>query len=158
MTALLTPGHAPGHLAFHLPDRSALLAGDLISGLSTILIDPVEGHMGLYLESVRRAAELGCRTVLPAHGPPLPGKSLGKLLAHREKWESRIRDLLTPDPRPLDEIAGEAYPDASDVPLVLKRFQALAHLCEMERRGEARRADVEGLAWAEARANPVLRR
>jgi len=147
MTALHTPGHAPGHLAFHLPDRSVLLAGDLISGLSTILIDPVEGHMGLYLDSVRRVAGLGCRSVLPAHGPPLPGKSLEKLVAHREERERRIRALLTADPRPLDEIAREAYPDAPEVPVVLKRTQTLAHLLEMERRTDARRSDTEGLAW-----------
>jgi len=147
MTALHTPGHAPGHLAFHLTERSALLAGDLVSGLSTILIDPVEGHMGLYLESVRRVAKLGCRSVLPAHGPPLPGKALEKLVTHRLEREGRIRALLTAQPRPLHEIAGEAYPDAPEVPVALKRPQALAHLLEMERRGEAQRSDAEGEAW-----------
>jgi glyoxylase-like metal-dependent hydrolase (beta-lactamase superfamily II)/8-oxo-dGTP pyrophosphatase MutT (NUDIX family) len=147
MTALLTPGHAAGHLAFHLPDRSVLLAGDLISGLSTILIDPVEGHMGLYLDSVRRAAELGCRTVLPAHGPPLPGRSLEKLVKHRLEREERIRTILTTAPRPLDEIAHEAYPDAPEVPVMLKRSQARAHLLDLERRGEVRRSEAEGEAW-----------
>jgi len=147
MTALHTPGHAPGHLAFHLPDRSVLLAGDLVSGLSTILIDPDEGHMGQYLESVRRVARLGCRSVLPAHGPPLPGKALDKLVAHREEREGRIRALLSADPRPLDEIARAAYPDAPEVPVVLKRPQALAHLLEMERRGEVQRSGPDGEAW-----------
>jgi glyoxylase-like metal-dependent hydrolase (beta-lactamase superfamily II) len=151
MTALHTPGHAPGHLAFHLADRSVLFAGDLISGLSTILIDPTEGHMGLYLESVRRVAKLGCRSVLPAHGPPLPGKALDRLVAHRAEREDRIRALLGAASRPLDEIAREAYPDAPDAPHVLKRSQALAHLLEMERRGEVRKEvrkeDDSGEGW-----------
>ena len=62
---------------------------------------------------------------------------------------------MTAEPRPLDEIAGGAYPDAPDVPLVLKRSQALAHLIEMERRGVARRVDADGLAWIEPGRNKM---
>jgi glyoxylase-like metal-dependent hydrolase (beta-lactamase superfamily II)/8-oxo-dGTP pyrophosphatase MutT (NUDIX family) len=150
MTALHTPGHAPGHLAFHLSGPAVLLAGDLISGLSTILIDPVEGRMGEYLDSVRRVEKLGCRRVLPAHGPPLSGKALDRLVTHREEREGRIHALLGTEPRRLDEIAREAYPDAPEAPEVLKRSQTLAHLFEMERRGVARRSRTDGIAWIAA--------
>src|SRR5262245_60100835 len=38
LLALHTPGHAPGHLAFFEERHGALIAGDLVSGLSTILV------------------------------------------------------------------------------------------------------------------------
>ena len=84
LRAYRTPGHASGHLVFHVADRGQLVAGDLLSGLSTIMIDPVEGDMGLYLASLERARDLRCRQLLPGHGPPLPGKALDRLIAHRK--------------------------------------------------------------------------
>ena len=74
MEAHHTPGHAPGHLAFHLRERRALIAGDMVGGMSTILIDPEQGDMGAYLDSLERLRRLDCRTLLPGHGPPLPAK------------------------------------------------------------------------------------
>src|SRR5205807_8453394 len=35
LTAVFTPGHAPGHLAFHEPRRELLFAGDMASTLSS---------------------------------------------------------------------------------------------------------------------------
>lgn len=144
---LHTPGHAPGHLALHLPARDVLLAGDLISGMSTILIDPREGSMSLYLQSLRRVAALGCRTVLPAHGPPLPGRSIPDLLEHRLQREDRIRDILASGPSDLDTIARTAYRDVPEMPVVLTRLQSLSHLIHLEERGEARRGDDSGESW-----------
>jgi glyoxylase-like metal-dependent hydrolase (beta-lactamase superfamily II) len=143
---LHTPGHAPGHVALHLREREALLAGDLISGLSTILIDPRDGRMGPYLQSLRRVAALGCRTVLPAHGPPLPGDSIPKLVEHRLEREVRIRDLLASGPVDLDTLAVAAYRDVPGMPVALKRLQCLSHLLHLEERGEARRNEL-GESW-----------
>jgi glyoxylase-like metal-dependent hydrolase (beta-lactamase superfamily II) len=54
LVTLETPGHAPGHLAFHLPERQAAIVGDLLSSLSTILVDPEEGDMDAFLASLER--------------------------------------------------------------------------------------------------------
>jgi glyoxylase-like metal-dependent hydrolase (beta-lactamase superfamily II)/8-oxo-dGTP pyrophosphatase MutT (NUDIX family) len=143
---LHTPGHAPGHVALHLREREALLAGDLISGLSTILIDPRDGRMGPYLQSLRRVAALGCRTVLPAHGPSLPGDSIPKLVEHRLEREVRIRDLLASGPVDLDKLAVAAYRDVPGMPVALTRLQCLSHLLHLEERGEARRNEL-GESW-----------
>lgn len=144
LRALHTPGHAPGHLAFHLPGRDVLIAGDLVSGLSTILIDPASGEMGSYLDSLRKMKALRCRTLLPSHGPPLPAKALDRLLEHRAEREERIRESLARRPRALAEIAREAYRDAPEMPGLLTERQTLSHLLHLEKGGKARR---EGERW-----------
>ena len=67
-TAVHTPGHAEGHLCFEV--GGATIAGDMVAGLGTILIDPSEGRHGA--ATSRRSS--GCsrapaKTLLPAHGP-----------------------------------------------------------------------------------------
>jgi ribonuclease/clavin/mitogillin len=149
LRAVFTPGHAPGHLVFHVPERETLIAGDLLSGMSTIVIDPAEGDMGAYLDSLRRAAEIGCRTVLPAHGPPLPARAIGKTIEHRKGRKKRVLNALSVDgPVSLAEITRAAYRDTPDAPAVLKEMQTLAHLVHLESEGQACRADPEGRSWS----------
>lgn len=142
-----TPGHAAGHLAFMVPERGALIAGDLVSGVSTILVDPSEGDMDAYLGALRKASALGCRIVLPGHGPPLAPEALAALLAHRLERERKVLTAIAGGSRPLAEIADAAYDDLPGLPLFLRARQALAHLVSLERRGAARRTDPEGRTW-----------
>src|SRR5262249_33001183 len=69
LEALHTPGHAPGHLAFHEPAYQLLFTGDMVSTLSSVVIAPPEGDLAAYLESLRRLAGYPARLLLPAHGP-----------------------------------------------------------------------------------------
>jgi glyoxylase-like metal-dependent hydrolase (beta-lactamase superfamily II)/8-oxo-dGTP pyrophosphatase MutT (NUDIX family) len=147
LEALATPGHAPGHLAFLLAERRALLAGDLVSGVSTILIDPEHGDMDEYLGSLARVGALGCRQLLPAHGPPLPAAHVAAVIEHRRERERLVRECLAERPRELAEIAREAYADSPRLPAALRERQALAHLLCLERRGAAARADDAGRRW-----------
>src|SRR5439155_26347356 len=68
LEALHTPGHAPGHLAFHEPRYRLLFAGDMISTLSSVVIAPPEGDLVTYLQSLQRLRTVDCRLLLPAHG------------------------------------------------------------------------------------------
>ena len=47
-----TPGHATGHICLHNPAIGTIVAGDMVAGIGTILIDPPEGDLGLYLNSL----------------------------------------------------------------------------------------------------------
>ena len=96
LRAHFTPGHAPGHLAFELVERRALLAGDMISSLSSIVIPSDNGDLLHYLESLSRLRELGCHLVIPSHGPPFGKGSdpFGQALAHRKKREEQVISVL----------------------------------------------------------------
>jgi glyoxylase-like metal-dependent hydrolase (beta-lactamase superfamily II) len=128
-------------------ERDAVIAGDLVSGISTILIDPPAGDMGAYLESLRRLERVGARTLLPGHGPPLPGKALAKLIAHRLQREQRLLAGMSAAPAGLPAIARAAYADLPELPAALIERQALAHLLLLERQGHVARDDAGGGSW-----------
>src|SRR5690606_40604635 len=69
--ALHTPGHAPGHVAFHLPGHGVVLSGDALFQGSIGRTDlPLADH-GQLLASIRRELLTlpDDTTVLPGHGP-----------------------------------------------------------------------------------------
>jgi len=147
LRAVLTEGHAPGHLAFLVPERAALISGDLVSALSTMLIDPDSGDMDVYLASLRRAAGLGAKTLLPAHGPPIPAIALERAHAHRMEREARVEAALAAGQDRLAALAANAYADTPGAPAFLAERQTLAHLLRLERHGRARR---DGDRWMPA--------
>jgi glyoxylase-like metal-dependent hydrolase (beta-lactamase superfamily II)/8-oxo-dGTP pyrophosphatase MutT (NUDIX family) len=142
--AIHTPGHAAGHLALYVPEQEVAIVGDLLSGQSTILIDPEEGHMGDYMKSLRRLRDLRCRKLLPGHGIPLQERAIEQAIEHRWGREESVLASMGPEPRELDQVVQHAYVDLPDVPQVLKSRQALAHLIQLERKGVVRR---EGDGW-----------
>src|ERR1044071_14143 len=92
--AIFTPGHAEGHLCFAVGD--AVIAGDMVAGLGTILIDPSEGDMAVYLASLERLLARPPMVLLPAHGPAIAdghGK-LSEYLAHRRMRASLVAGAL----------------------------------------------------------------
>jgi ribonuclease/clavin/mitogillin len=148
LTAIHTPGHAPGHLAFLVAPQRALIAGDLVSGLSTILVGFEDGDMDAYLDSLRRAAALDVATVLPSHGPPLPAKAIEATLAHRNAREELVLAALGETPKPLATIASAAYADTPDAPPFLREMQARAHLRRLARHRRAKQVEAGGELWS----------
>lgn len=94
ITVLATPGHTGDSLSFVVDD--AVLTADTVLGRGTTVIDPEDGDLGAYLESLRRLRGLGGRRVLPGHGPDLPRVDTvaGQYLAHREERLDQIRGAL----------------------------------------------------------------
>ncbi|MCO4747521.1 MAG: MBL fold metallo-hydrolase [Proteobacteria bacterium] len=92
-----TPGHAPGHLVFRDRETRAVVAGDMVAGVGTILIEPGDGHLGQYLDSLERMAASGVGALLPAHGPVLEQGDavLSFYVAHRHQRSEQIREALT---------------------------------------------------------------
>ena len=88
-----TPGHDRGHLVFLESRYGALIAGDLASTVSTILIEPPEGHLSTYLATLTRMAEVDFGHLYPAHGPAArDGRGLlRRYLRHRAMRRTRPR-------------------------------------------------------------------
>jgi glyoxylase-like metal-dependent hydrolase (beta-lactamase superfamily II)/8-oxo-dGTP pyrophosphatase MutT (NUDIX family) len=137
---LHTPGHARGHLCFLEEDGGSLVAGDMISGLSTIVIDPPEGDMDDYLASLERLRGLAPRTLFPAHGPVLVDGAarFAELIGHRLEreervlaaWNEGLREPAAIVPRAYDEVPAGAAP--------LAARQVAAHLERLRRAGRIR--------------------
>jgi glyoxylase-like metal-dependent hydrolase (beta-lactamase superfamily II)/8-oxo-dGTP pyrophosphatase MutT (NUDIX family) len=141
---LHTPGHAPGHLAFRDMRWGAIFAGDLVSGVSTILIDPEEGDMAQYLHSLERCSALEPRLVLPGHGPAQARDVFAETLAHRKMREASILDALTDAPQRLDALVAKVYTDTPQAAWKLAEGNVASHLKHLAARGKAR---AEGDGW-----------
>ncbi|MEO8699733.1 MAG: MBL fold metallo-hydrolase [Kofleriaceae bacterium] len=143
-TAVFTPGHAEGHLCFEL--GNAIIAGDMVAGIGTILIDPSEGDMTLYLESLERLRARPQATLLPAHGPAITDghAKLAEYLAHRRMREDRVYAALADTPRSTGELVTIAYSDTPKALWPLAERSLLAHLQKLVREGRAKNTDGGG--------------
>ena len=128
--ALHTPGHARGHLCFLHEEFGSMLVGDVVAGEGTVVIDPPEGNMQQYLETLDRVRELAPRTLFPGHGPAL-ADGLGKLREYRQhrRWREELifkawcRGVQDPQ-----ELLEEVYDDVPTQAHPLARRQIVAHL------------------------------
>lgn len=142
LKALHVPGHAVGHLAFFEPEIGALVAGDMVAAVGTILIEPGEGHMATYLRSLERLASLDARVVLPAHGGAIrPGREVfERYIAHRLLREARVLDALGAAPQALDALVTRAYADTPPHVWPLALLSLEAHLVKLVEEGKAQRS------------------
>ncbi len=137
-----TPGHSRGHLCFFDETYRSLIAGDLASTLSTIVIDPPEGDMDAYLESLDRAIELEPEILFPAHGPPVRDAvgHLQRLGRHRLERENQVLAAWRSGTRQPAEMVAGIYPDVPEIIHPIAERQIMAHLERLRRRGEIRKS------------------
>ncbi len=147
LRAVFTPGHAPGHLCFVDAAAGAIVAGDMVASVGTIIVEPDDGgDMRLYLDSLRRLrreVDGGAATLLPAHGPPIVdgGARLDFYVAHRLEREGRVAAALGHEPATVGALVPAAYPDVAPAIHPLAARSLLAHLVKLEHEGRARRHD-----------------
>ncbi len=137
LRVLHTPGHARGHLCFYEEELGSLLAGDMVSAISTIVIDPPEGDMDTYLASLDRLVELAPRTLFPGHGPPLLDAvgRLRELIDHRLWREAKVLDAWRAGCREPRKMLPSVYDDAPREAWPLAERQIEAHLRRLARSG-----------------------
>lgn len=128
LRAVYTPGHAANHICLVLLEEGLLFSGDHILNGSTTVVDPPDGNMNAYLDSLD-TLRLLCLSekiefILPAHGYVL-GNALGapydpvhlidNLKNHRLKREAKIKDVMRQDPKgDLSTWVKKAYDDVPE--------------------------------------------
>lgn len=141
LSALHTPGHASGHLAFHHERTDTLLIGDLVASFGTILVNPPDGHMGDYLDSLERVRELGCSGLFPAHGWVVSEVEahLTYYIEHRLEREEKVRAALERFRKPATaaDLVPDAYDDAPPAVWPIATRSAHAHLIHLAEIGVA---------------------
>lgn len=142
LRALYTPGHARGHLCFYDADRGVLISGDNIVGFGSVLIDPTDGNMRDYLDSLRRMRALPNVTVLlPGHGPAVanPYDKIDQYIAHRLEREAKILRAVRDGASTSTEIVARVYTDVSPKAHAMAERAVLAHLEKLESDGLLKR-------------------
>jgi glyoxylase-like metal-dependent hydrolase (beta-lactamase superfamily II) len=136
--AVHTPGHARGHLCFLELGQRSLLAGDLVAGLGTIVIDPPEGDMDDYLASLAKLIALAPRTLFPGHGPAVKNAvpKLREYVEHRLWRERRVLAAWRDGRREPEAMLPVVYDDVPAAAHPLAARQILAHLARLRRAGQ----------------------
>ena len=149
LTAVHTPGHAPGHLCFIDEASGMMIAGDMVASVGTIIVEPTDGDMLLYLESLRTMSSLEPTALLPAHGDVIrdPQAILSFYIEHRMMREGKVLEALRARgvPSRPRHLVASAYDDTPKAlwPLALGSIEA--HLIKLEREG---RISKQGDRWA----------
>ena len=118
LRVLHTPGHTADHVTFLAEGTGAMFTGDAVLGRGTAVIDPADGDLGQYLQSLRRMREARPRVIYPGHGPTV-FDAVGKIReyeAHRAMREQQVLEALVAGPRTVPELVAEIY---ADVPVEL---------------------------------------
>lgn len=138
LLALHTPGHDRGHLCFRESRYGAMLVGDMLSTVSTIIIDPPEGHLATYLLSLERLLQGPMTTLYPAHGPAMrDGRRLvNQYLRHRRQREASLRKALQ-DGGTVDELLPKVYWDVDKKLYPIAARSLLAGLHKLREEGHA---------------------
>ena len=135
LKVIYTPGHAANHLCLLLVEDGLLFSGDHILNGSTTVINPPDGNMNAYLDSLdvlsATCDEHGIDFILPAHGYAIgqAKTAIAQLKAHRLKREAKIIAVMKAMPDgTLDDWVPLAYDDvdARIWPVAKRSLQAHA--------------------------------
>ncbi|MEC8652906.1 MAG: MBL fold metallo-hydrolase [Planctomycetota bacterium] len=146
LEALHTPGHDQGHLCFHESRYGAMIVGDMLSTISTIIIDPPEGHLATYLRSLERLEQHSISTLYPAHGPAVRNgrRLIQKYLRHRNQREAALVKALSEQPGDVAALLPRVYWDADER---LYPFAARSLQAGLEKLAEEGRASERDGTW-----------
>jgi endoribonuclease LACTB2 len=138
LRTMFTPGHARGHLCFYDVRTGALISGDNIVGFGSVLIDPADGNMLDYLDSLKRMRALPNLTVLfGGHGPAVanPYEKIDEYISHRLQREGLILAAVREGYATPQQIVARAYTDVHPKAHAMAERAVLAHLEKLEADG-----------------------
>src|SRR5947209_9911919 len=150
LRAIHTPGHRFDHLCYLLEERGTLFAGDVIAGVGTVVINPPEGDMQVYLDTLARLQEIEIAEIVPSHGPTItdPKAKLDEYITHRMQREQQVMLALEELPRgsTIHELVPLIYQDVDPRLYPVAARTVDAHLLKLEREGLVERLGED--AWA----------
>jgi len=135
LQVIYTPGHAANHLCLLLVEDALLFSGDHILNGSTTVVDPPDGNMADYLDSLDKldavCAEHGVEFILPAHGYVLGNArgAIAKLKSHRLAREAKVLAAMQALPQgSMEDWVRHAYADVPPRMWPVAQRSLLAHV------------------------------
>ena len=139
LRVLHTPGHAANHLCLVLQEDGLLFSGDHVLNGSTTVVDPPDGDMSDYLDSLDLLATAcdtdGIDFILPAHGWVLGDlgggakRAILQLKQHRLAREAKVVAALQALPDgTLDDWVARVYDDVPQRLWPVAKRSLLAHV------------------------------
>ena len=142
-----TPGHASNHLCYLLEEEKTLFTGDHVMQASTVVINPPDGDMAAYIDSLRSLLALELDWLAPGHGFLIaePRDAMERVIAHRLKREAKVvAAMQAHGPATLADLLPHVYADvpAKMHPMALRSLTA--HALKLRDDG---RAEESAGAW-----------
>lgn len=142
--AIHTPGHASNHLCFRQTRLNWIFTGDHVIDGSTVVINPPDGNMKHYIESLRRLKDFNCEALVPGHGAVIndPDRVIDWIVDHRLEREAKVLAGLRANPgRTSMELVPHVYKDVDPKLYGWAERSLLAHLIKLEDDSVATRDD-----------------
>ena len=142
-----TPGHASNHLCYRLRQRRWLFTGDHIINGSTVVIDPPDGSMADYIESLKKLKGFELEAIAPGHGEIIhnPYEAIDWIVSHRLQREQKVAGSVAAHPGLTSgELVPRVYDDVDPALYEVAERSLLAHLQKLESDG---RVELQGERW-----------
>ena len=142
------PGHASNQLCYLLEEEKLLFTGDHIMQGSTVVINPPDGDMRVYLDSLRQLQGEDLAWFAPGHGFLMDKTQevVERLLIHRLMRENKVLNAMrSAGTATLEALVPLVYDDVSERLYAVAARSLLAHLIKLKAEGRVKEA--EG-AWS----------
>jgi glyoxylase-like metal-dependent hydrolase (beta-lactamase superfamily II) len=141
LTAVHTPGHTDGHLAYVREDGSVLTGDALLPNYTPNVggADPrVDGPLGQYLDTLSWLLEEDFQRAYPGHRDPIddPSGRAHEIVGHHQERAERVLDYLD-DHGPADPwtVSSHLFGGLEGIHIMHGPGEAYAHLDHMQRHG-----------------------
>jgi len=138
--AIHTPGHASNHVCYLHTDLNWVFTGDHVIDGSTVVINPPDGNMKHYLQSLAKVKGLRPAALAPGHGELIrdPDRAIDWLVDHRLEREAKVAAALSDKPGLTSmELVPHVYQDVDEKLYGLAERSLLAHLLKLADGGVA---------------------
>jgi glyoxylase-like metal-dependent hydrolase (beta-lactamase superfamily II)/8-oxo-dGTP pyrophosphatase MutT (NUDIX family) len=129
-----TPGHAGNHLCYQLDEERMLFTGDHVMQGSTVVINPPDGDMGAYIQSLRELMQLDLDWLAPGHGflMPQPRRAMQAIVDHRLRREAKVlKAFAGRSPHSTEQLLATVYDDVPAPLQAMARRSLFAHLLKL---------------------------
>ena len=130
-----TPGHASNHLCYLHNQHQGLFTGDHIMDGSTVVINPPDGKMSDYLNSMTKLKERSINAIAPGHGSIIknPYEVIEWIIKHRLEREKIVLESVKQNPNiNLKNLVTLVYADVEKYLHPLAERSLLAHLLKLQ--------------------------
>jgi len=149
------PGHSPGLICFHWPEKKILFTGDHL--LKEITPNPILNvneskppfhypSLKEYLTSLEKIEKFDLSLLLPAHGEEIDDVKalIPKIFTHHKERMDRILFSLSKKEKTPFEIAMDLFPGVPPFEVFLGISEAVGHLDILKEKGIVRLKEKEG--------------
>ena len=147
--AIHTPGHASNHVCFLHSHLNWVFTGDHVIDGSTVVINPPDGNMSHYLQSLAKVKGRRPAALAPGHGDLIrdPDRAIDWIAEHRLERETKVVRALKENPGLTSmALVPHVYQDVDERLFRLAERSLLAHLLKLVDDGVARKTDDRWIA------------